>query len=232
MDAVLVGEAEILDLELADEQVVHLLRHARLEAGLDHLQELPGSEVRGAERTHFSARDQLLHRPQRGLQRSGVIGLVEVVQLDAVGPQPAQAFLDRRGDPLRRKTLRFGHAGADADFGGDARLRAAASQRAAQDPLGFTPDVRVRSIEENQPTFQGPVNDAMRLRLRGALAEVHGADGQSGRDGVVPGIEVAVHPGEDASRWAKARTGGCLQVRPCGCFTTAVLATSRRCAQK
>src|SRR5439155_198148 len=71
--AVFPREAEVLDLELAHEQVVHLLRDARLQAGLDHLQQLPGGEVRDAECAHLAGRDQLLNRPQRWLQRTGVL---------------------------------------------------------------------------------------------------------------------------------------------------------------
>src|SRR6266566_8116618 len=125
VDAVLAREAEVLDLQLAHEQVVHLLRDARFQAEVRHLQQLPGGEVRGAERADLAARDQLLHGPKRRRELAGVIGLVEVVELHPVGAEPGQALVEGRGDPLRRETLRVRHARAEPDLGGDAGLAAA-----------------------------------------------------------------------------------------------------------
>src|SRR5882762_1981835 len=62
----------------------------------------------------------------------------------------------------------------------------------------------------------------MSLRFRSALAEVHLAHHQRWRDGVVPGIEVAVHLGKMPQGGQRCEPISCAQVRPCGCFTSAM----------
>ena len=60
--------------------------------------DLPGGEVRGADVAHLARAYQVGERRQRLLDRRHVVGHVQLVQVDVVGPQPAQAALDRRHD--------------------------------------------------------------------------------------------------------------------------------------
>src|SRR5438105_8599238 len=159
---------------------------------MDHLQQLAGGVVRSAERAGLARFDDLLHRAQRWFERAGMVRLVEVVELDAIGSQPAQALLEGGGDPLRRQTLRVAHL-PDADLGGDARLRPALAERAPEDPLRFAVHVDVRGIEEHEAALEGALDDAVRLRLRRALAEVHRADYQRRGRTFASRVEISVH---------------------------------------
>src|SRR5439155_19951462 len=164
----------------------------RIDPRMDHLQQLPRGVVRSAERPGLARFDDLLHRAQRRLERAGMVRLVEVVELDAIGPEPAQALLEGGGDPFRRQTLRVADL-PDADLGGDARLRPALAERAPQDPLRFAIHVDVRGIEEHEPALEGTLDDAVRLRLRRALAEVHRAHYQRRGRSFASRVEVSVH---------------------------------------
>src|SRR6266566_4086937 len=118
-------EEAVAEIPLLVQGVLLEARAGRIQAEVRHLQQLPGGEVRGAERADLAARDQLLHGPKRRRELAGVIGLVEVVELHPVGAEPGQALVEGRGDPLRRETLRVRHARAEPDLGGDAGLAAA-----------------------------------------------------------------------------------------------------------
>ena len=96
-----------LALDVAVEQGVPVLhRDEPLEAlgrrGPGRVRDLPPVEVRAADVAHLALVDQLGQRSERLRDRRHVVGPVQLVEVDVVGLQPAQARLHRAADVATR----------------------------------------------------------------------------------------------------------------------------------
>ena len=82
--------------------VVDLLGHEPREpvalGDAQGLHQVPGGEVRGADIAHLAVADQVIQRRQRLLQRRQTVPLVHLVEVDVIGPEPAQAGFARGDD--------------------------------------------------------------------------------------------------------------------------------------
>src|SRR5207253_7147848 len=110
-----------------------------------------------------------------------------------------------RGQP-RRAPFRVGQPVPATDSARAPRMPAL--ERSPEDPLRLALHVGIRGIEEIQPALQRPRDDAMRLRLRRALAEVHRADHQRDRRSLRTWVEVGIHALEytqAATNWRSTR---------------------------
>ena len=96
-----------------------------------------GVMVRRADGPHLAVADQPIERLQRVLERHRRVVVVREVQVDAVGPEPLQRSVDRRGDPRRRQPLGAAHLGADLRRDQDVVAPAALAQPRADDRLRF-----------------------------------------------------------------------------------------------
>ena len=65
--------------------------------------DLPGREVAVADVADLARADQVVERPERLLDRRRRVRGVDLVEVDVVGPEAAQAVLDRPDDPAARR---------------------------------------------------------------------------------------------------------------------------------
>ena len=148
-------EREVLDVELAEQHVVELLRDDRARhlprVGLvDHLEDLPRGVVRDAPREDLLLLEQLGDGVERLVDRRVVIGDVQVVDVDVVGAEPRQAAVDRLADPRAAQALGLAADATEAALGRDGHLVASAAappQRVAHDRLRDAVAVRVGGVD-------------------------------------------------------------------------------------
>ena len=149
-----VGEDLLLDLAL--EQVVRGLQHLHRPHGLERLH-LGHVVVRDPDVADLALLDHLLERPRRLLLRDVRVGPVDLVDVDRVDAEVAQALLDapaqegRGGVALRRP---------DAALGGDDHAVAVAAQlrpqRRAQQLLRRPEPVGLGRVEERDAEVARP----------------------------------------------------------------------------
>jgi hypothetical protein len=119
---------------------------------------------------------------QHDLLPGGVgVELVDVVEVDVVGLQPAQAGLD--GAPhvdAGQAALVASVTGRVGDLGGQHPALAGVFERAADHLLGLAVGVDVGRVDEVDAGLERVIDDAPRLRLIGRAAEHHGAEAELG----------------------------------------------------
>src|SRR5664280_1176451 len=107
---------------------------------------------------------------------------MDLVEIDVIGAQPAQALLARRQDPPARVPLSIGimphgtvHLGGQNDL-----FPLGLCQGLSDDLLGLTRGVDVGGVDEVDAGIEGPVNDADRLVMIGGSPgpEHHGPQAQ------------------------------------------------------
>ena len=121
-------------------------------------------------------------RVERRARRACVVGHVQVVEVDVVGAEA----LERSGDGAARRPRARGPPAcraiaAEADLGGDDDAVAIAAEGAAEDALGLAVVVCVGGVEHADAPLERAPHDALALRGRRALAEVHRAERERGR---------------------------------------------------
>ena len=119
--------------------------------------ELPGMHRRGADVAGLAGLDDVVQRFERLLDRRVVVQAVDLVEIDVVHAEPAQAVVDLGHDRLARQAgaVRAG-AHPAIDLGGDDDLVAAGEvlDRAAEDLLAVAERIAVRGVEEIDAGFE------------------------------------------------------------------------------
>jgi hypothetical protein len=142
------------------------------------LDDLLGREGRAAKGAELSLPHQVAEHPQRLLDIGRVVGAVDLVQVDPVGPQPRQAVLDRLEDPAPRVAAAVGaFAHREVDLGGEHDVVTSTPQRLADDLLGLARGVHIGGVDEVDPLVEGRVDDADTVVVVGVAGgtEHHGA---------------------------------------------------------
>ena len=150
--------------------------------------------------------DEVVERRERLLDRRDRVGLVQLVEVDPVGPQAAQRRLDGEPDVAARpahapvRTVRAGHV--HAELGGEHDLVALALERLAHQRLG-EPALRavdVGGVEEGHAGVDRGADHRVRPSCvsdrRACAAEVVAAeaDGRDDESGVSEGAVFDVLP--------------------------------------
>jgi hypothetical protein len=119
--------------------------------GVEHLGELPGIHRGGADIAGLACLDDIVQRLQRLLDRRRIVEAVDLVEIDVVGAEAAQAVVDLVEDRLARQAGAVG-AGPHAveHLGGEHDLVAPGEvpDRAADDLLGGAVGIGVGRVEE------------------------------------------------------------------------------------
>ncbi len=189
-EAVVLGGRDDLHLRAALGQVVQALLADQAEGaapggGLVRLGDVPAREVRGAGVEDLA----LLHQHVDGLPdlvpRRVPVDVVELVQVDVVGPEPFQAGVHGPADVDRRKLVVVGPRGSvtghvAVHLGGEHDLvapLAALGEPGADDLLGPAlvagSPVDVGRVEEVDSRVQRRVHEGVAVGLVGQRTEVH-----------------------------------------------------------
>ena len=110
------------------------------------------------------------------------LGAVDLVEVDPVGPQPAQRVLDLLDDPAARVAELVGvlaHRAVDLGREHDV-VAPAAGERLADDLLGLAARIDVGGVDEVDPGIERAVDDPDRLLVVGVApcAEHHRPEAQ------------------------------------------------------
>jgi len=134
---------------------------------------------------HRAGPDQVVERRQRLLDRRARIGLVQLVEVDLLGPQPPQRTLHGGLHvPARAARHRLGRDGAAhvrAELGGQHDAVPAAAEHPAEQLLrGPLAAVDVGGVEQRDPGVQRGVHHRPGLLEIGPLAEIRAAQADDG----------------------------------------------------
>jgi hypothetical protein len=151
-------------------------RRAHLVAHAIHLGDLPGSEIRDAERPHLAFCHQLGDGPEGVLGRRRAVGLVQVEEVDVVGAEPAQAGLESEPQPLRRQgRVAVGVTEEHAALGGEGDLVASTGKQLREDAFGLAARVSVGGVDVGDAGIECRVEQSARPVEVDSVAEGHGA---------------------------------------------------------
>ena len=178
----------------ADERVVRLVRDVAREAVLlrdgQRLHQVPAGEVRAADVADLAGAHQIVERAERFLDRRQRVEAVQLVEVDVVGAEAAQARLDRAGQVVARGAdVVRSRPAAEGALGRDEHLVAPALDRLAEDLLGQAVRVDVGRVEHRDAGLEADVDEPRRLgdvaRAPGleelvAAAEGAGAEAERG----------------------------------------------------
>ncbi len=155
-----------------------------------------GGEHRGAPVADEAALDEGAEGLDGLLDRCGRVGPVQLVEVDVVGAEAAEALLARRGDPRRRQALALDRRlHREADLGGQHDLVATARDGPADQLLGHPVAVGVGGVDQVDAPVEGGVDDGHALVGVGARGgEGHGAEPE-GRDLGPAGAETTTGEG-------------------------------------
>jgi len=132
--------------------------------------QLLGGEVRASDRARLSRSHELVERAERLRDRCRRIGLVEVVEVDVIGPEPLERAVDRATDVRSRPIAR---PVAPAELRRENDLVATALEDLAKEALApASVAVDLRGVEERDTDVDGRVDDRPRGRDVEAPAEV------------------------------------------------------------
>ena len=139
-------------------------------------------ERRGADVADLARRDEVGQRAERLVDVGVGLGAVDLVEVDPVGAEPAQAVLDLAHDPAARvaELVRVvAHRAVDLRGEHDV-VAPAAGQRLADDLLGLAARVDVGGVDEVDAGVERAVDDADRLVVVGVApgAEHHRAEAE------------------------------------------------------
>ena len=161
--------------------VVRLTRRRRRDAGIgaqvDDLGEAPGTIVADAEITHLADADQVGDHSHRLSHRRVGILFVQIVDVDVVGAEARQAFVDRAQQPLARQAASVRPvAHRVRHLGGQHPAVAIAGDEAAGDFLGGATDIGVGGVDEVDPGVARHADHERRGRLVGRPPEGQGSE--------------------------------------------------------
>ena len=140
------------------------------------------------EETHLTLADQLSHRAHRLFDRHVRIDPVQVVQVDDIDTEAAEAGFARRPHTLGSRVhlgCRAARAENEAEFAGQDDLTASFSDRTADERLVGASPVCIGGIDQRDAQIEGPMNRTDRfLIVRSAVALGHSHTSQTdSRDG-------------------------------------------------
>ncbi len=179
------------------QQVVGVLRgHEPLGAdglgrpvGVDHL---PGGEVGRPQVADLPLPDQVVQGAEGLLDRRHGVGGVHLVEVDVIGPQPAQrpfqGAADRRARPVRLPVRCPDPSRRVTELGGQDHLVASALHRSAQQLLALARAgaVQLGAVQERHTGVEGRVHDRAGRGRVDASAERVAAEADRGHD--EPGV--------------------------------------------
>ena len=145
----------------------------------DRVREEPGREVRGAHGADLARAHEAVERLERVLERDVRVGRVELVEVDVVDPEAAQARVAGGADPVRLQPGPAGVADGHADLRGQDHLVAAALQPGRERPLAEAVAVDVGGVDQRPAGIDEGVQHPVRVVLRGLAAHEHGAEGDA-----------------------------------------------------
>ncbi len=123
--------------------------------------DLPQRVVRQSGLAHAAGAYELVERAETLFERRRRVGLVEVADVDGVGPQPSQALCDGRADPCGcEPTLRLT---THADLGGDEDLLADVAQGVTEHRLRGAVGVAVRGVEGDDSSVERGAHHCCRV---------------------------------------------------------------------
>src|SRR5690606_24050531 len=148
--------------------------------------------------------DEILERAQGLAEVGDVVEPMQVIEVDAIGPEPAQAGLDRTHEVVARAASRVRtRAGREVRLRGEHDVVALAAHETPEDLLGASLVVDVGGVEEVDASVEGGTPDLARRGLVGVTAERHRAE-RDARD-LDPGLAEETEHHRVAS---SAREGG------------------------
>lgn len=202
--AVAVADGQDLPLDGAVEDGVGRLLGTRAvqPAPLGHplgFDDFRSRQIRGADRPDLPGPHEVGERGE-GLLDIGVrVGVVDLVKVDVVGPQPLQRSLDRLDDPTPGTAAAVGAlAHRSVELGRQHDLVAASLECLSDDLLGLAVAVHIGGVDEVDALVQRPVDHAhavVVIRIA-HLAEHHGA--QAVGTDLDAGPSQSPHPHGDA----------------------------------
>ena len=110
---------------------------------VDHL----GGEVARADLAHLARAHQLVERAERLVDRHGAVGHVQLVEVDAIGAEPAEAVFDGAPDVRRARTLVV-LVDLRAELRRDDRFVPTAGESAPEVLLAARPAVHVGGVKQ------------------------------------------------------------------------------------
>ena len=181
-ETVIAAGREMLDLGHAVHCVVigladHRPVDAEAIADVADLGDPPGAVVRDAEIAHLAAPDQFAHRAHGLLQRRRMVFLVQIVDVDAVGAEPLQAFLGGLQHPAPRQPAAVGIAAhLVGELGRKDPALPVVGNGASDHLFGIAAIIGVRGVDEVDAGLVRLGDDPHRGGLIGRPAEHHGAE--------------------------------------------------------
>ena len=185
-DAVVAAGRQHLDLGHAVHGVVvglggHGTVDAQVVAQAHHLGVLPAAEVADPEVARLARGENVADRAQGLLERRGLVGLVQVIDVDVIGAEAIQALIDRAQQPFAAESgLMRVPAHGVAGLGGEHPALPILGDGAPGDLLRDALGIDVRGVDEVDPGLARPRHDPLRGRLVGARPEHHGAETDGG----------------------------------------------------
>src|SRR6516164_9006660 len=142
----------------------------------EHLDDLPSGIVRRRQVAYLALPNQRIHGFQRFFDWDSVIGSMHVVDVEVVGLQALQAFVDRAQDRLARESLLVERvARLVEDLTGEYDLVTSALESVAEQGLRDSSVVHVGGVEEVDSGIEASADDLVRTRLVKWLSERHGS---------------------------------------------------------
>ena len=139
----------------------------------------PRAIVRNAEVADLPLPQEIAERAHGFGERRRVVLFVQVIDIDVIGTEPAQAFLGGLHHPFARQPAAVRPlAHRIGKLGRHHPVVALVADRPADDLLGLTGIVGVCRVDEVDALLARFRHDAARRRLVGRGAERHGADGE------------------------------------------------------
>ena len=138
---------------------------------------------------------------------------MHVVDVEVVGLQAFEAFVDRAQDRLARESLLIGRvAHLVEDLTGEDDLVTSALERVAEQGLRHSSVVHVGGVEEVDSGIEASADDLVRTRLVKRLAERHGSKTEAGNGEVGVVQRAAFHRSiivlgilKSGDKWALSR---------------------------
>ncbi len=143
--------------------MAHVARPAEFIGDGERLHQMPAGEIGAGDVSHFAAHDKLIERAQNFLDRSERVEAVEVIDVDVVRTQPAQAGFASADKMIARRSqiVRAGLIShAESCLGRDQYIVAAAGNCFPKNCFGESVGVDVGRIEEIHARFQADIDKA------------------------------------------------------------------------
>ena len=122
------------------------------------------------------AAHERVERAERLLERRRLVGEVQLVEVDAIGAEPAQRVVARPGDVRRARATLALVVDRAAELGGDQRFVAPTGEGPAEELLAERSAVDVGGVEQRDARVERGVDDRLRRGLVDPAAEVVAAE--------------------------------------------------------